>query len=75
MFFAEDASKIYIKYGKDVFKTFELSFSGHIFGTLTFIILGGICGYCLGIKFFQNKEYEETMSQFYKYIDKRRKPK
>jgi prolipoprotein diacylglyceryltransferase len=75
MFFAEDASRIYIKYGKDVFKTFELSLTGNILGILGFAIFGGIIGYCIGSKYFENKEYEQTMSLFYKYIDNRRKHK
>jgi hypothetical protein len=72
MYFAENASSVYINYGKDVFKTFESPMWINVVGTIAFTILGGILGYCLGRCIFHNPEYEKTMDSFLTYIKTRK---
>lgn len=72
LFFAQNASEVYIKYGKDVFKSFKSPLWQMILGTVIFTILGGILGYCIGRCLFHNAEYEKTMKSFYSYIKEKK---
>jgi hypothetical protein len=74
-FFSQNASEVYIKYGKDVFKSFKSPLWSKILGTVIFTVFGGIIGYCLGKCCFHNAEYEKTMSSFYTYIKEKKSKK
>jgi hypothetical protein len=58
LYFARNASEVYINYGKDVFKTFESPAWINIVGTLGFTVVGGIIGYFVGVCMFTNSEYD-----------------
>lgn len=72
LYFARNASEVYINYGKDVFKTFESPAWINIVGTLGFTVVGGIIGYFVGVCMFTNSEYEKVIKSFNDYIKVRK---
>ena len=72
MYFANDASEIYKKHGKDVFQTFEMPLWVRLLGTVGCMVLGGLLGFAIGICLFHNKEHERTMKSFHDYIKSRK---
>ena len=72
MYFANDASEIYKKHGKDVFLKFSLPFWVRLLGTLAFILFGGMIGYCIGVCVYRNRGHEKTMQLFNKLLKERK---
>jgi Patatin-like phospholipase len=68
MYFANDASDIYKKHGKDVFQTFDIPFWVQLLGAIGFAVLGGLIGFFGGMCYFHNREHEKTMRSFKDYI-------
>ena len=64
-FFASDASAIYEQRGAQVFKTFDLPIWVRLLGTLGFAVVGGLLGYCIGVRMYHNPELEKTMESFH----------
>jgi hypothetical protein len=36
------------------------------------VIIGGLIGYCAGVRLYYNPEYEKTMQSFHNYIKEKR---
>jgi hypothetical protein len=71
-FWASNASNIYKNNGAMVFKTFDLPLWVRFLGTIGLTIIGGLLGFCIGVKLYHNKEHEKSMQSFNEYIKKRK---
>lgn len=63
-FFADKVIEVYQDKGAEVFTRFAITEKSRVLGALAFMILGAMIGYCMGVKMYHNKQFEEHMKMF-----------